>query len=233
MQFRKTICFTQAQLRPVLCLWSRTSPAASPNPAAPLPAPDTLPTLAGRIFVCLPRELGWELVQLESNFCTQLTCKELWQYDAGQNKGQRWAILGCVRAKPGVSSCSFLCSYRMLQVKGHMTSSSIYCASAVPVLAFCPNYCQQQALGQEVNLGAWDFLILEWGKKRQWKCLRWRVGCCYVCTLLVYYLLLTITVTLCNIKCNVGFQGYSCPSSPGLVQYFVTLLCCILGHAKL
>lgn len=80
MQFSKTSCFAQAQLRPVrLCLWSRTSPAACTSSAAPLPAPDTLPTLAGRIFVCLPRELGWELVQLKSNFCTQLTCKVLWQ----------------------------------------------------------------------------------------------------------------------------------------------------------
>lgn len=108
MQFSKTTCFVQAQLMPVLCLWSRISPAASPNPAAPLPAPDTLPTLAGRIFVCLARELGWELVQLESNFCTQLTCKELWQYQAGHDKGQRWAILGWARAKPVVSSCSLL-----------------------------------------------------------------------------------------------------------------------------
>lgn len=46
-----------------------------------------------------------------------------------------------------------------------MTSSSTYCASVVSVLAFCPNYPQQQAFGLEVNSGAWDFLILEWGKK--------------------------------------------------------------------
>lgn len=29
-----------------------------------------------------------------------------------------------------------------------------------------------------------------------------------------------------------SFQGSNCPSSPGVVQYFVTRLCCILGHAK-
>lgn len=114
-----------------------------------------------------------------------------------------------------------------------MTSSSMSCASAVPVSAFCPNYSQQHALGQEVNLDAWNFLILEWEIKRQWKCLRWKIGCCYVCTLLECYLLLTINVTLHNVKCNVGFQGSSCPSSPGCIQHFVTLLCCILGHDKL
>lgn len=77
MQFSKTTSFAEAQLRPVMCLWSRTSPAASTSPAAPLPAPDTLPTLAGRIFARPPWELGWELVQLKSIFCTQLTYQEL------------------------------------------------------------------------------------------------------------------------------------------------------------
>lgn len=185
MHFSKTTCFAQAQLRPILCLWSRMSPAASTSPAAPLPAPNTLPTLAGRIFACLP----WELVQLKRNFCTQLTCKELWQCNAGQNKGQRWAVLGWVRAKLVRVQLLPTAALRECYKSKAVTSSRTCCASAVSVLAFCPNYHQQQALGKEVKLSARDFLILEWDKKRQWKCLRWRVGCCSLCTLLVHYLL--------------------------------------------
>lgn len=56
-----------------------------------------------------------------------------------------------------VSSCS------LLLLSQNVTSQRLWppAAHAVPALAFCPKYCQQQALGQEVKSGAWDFLILE------------------------------------------------------------------------
>lgn len=108
----------------------------------------------------------------------------------------------------------------------------MYCASAVPVLAFCPNHCQQQALGQEVKSGPWDFLILEWEKRKTLEMPEME-GELLLC---VYMTCMLLTSDYnCDItwKCNIGIQVCSSPSSPGLLQYFVTLLCCILGHAKL
>lgn len=39
MQFSETTCFAQAQLRPVLCIWGVTPPAAPTSPAGALLAP--------------------------------------------------------------------------------------------------------------------------------------------------------------------------------------------------
>lgn len=106
MQFSKTTCFAQAQLRPTLCIWSIMSPAARTSPAAPLPAPAT-PSHTGQPGgqrICMPSPgagLGTDpaekrlLYPAHSQRLAPIRCGAA----QGLNKGQRWAIPARARAK--------------------------------------------------------------------------------------------------------------------------------------
>lgn len=138
---------------------------------------------------------------------------------------QRVVPVGC-EAAPGLNkgqgedcTCPAAprrCPPKMFQVKG-CDLQQLIC------LWLQPSVCQPAALtatnssrlGRGLNRVLDFFLVLVWGKKKRWKCLRWRVGLCYVCTLFLYYLHMIITMKLRNGGCNVGLQGFSCPSPPG------------------
>lgn len=123
-----------------------------------------------------------------------------------------------------LSSCTLLLLSQNVTRQGmSLPGAHMPFASALTVLACCPallvttnNRCLDKRLNQVVD-SSW---FLNRKKKttttKQWKCLRWRVGCYYACTLFLHLLHMIITMMLHN----TGLQGFSCPSSPGPSCYF-------------
>lgn len=155
---------------------------------------------------CAGNRSSWKITSVPSSL-TKSRASRMWgSAGAEQGTGRRLYM----------SSCSSpLLSQNVSRQGLWPPAAHTPLASAIGVSACCPNCCQQQLFGQRVESGAWFFLVLVRGKKKRWKCLRWRVGLCYVCTLFLYYLHMIITMKLCNGGCNVGLQGFSCPSPPG------------------